>query len=308
MKPLSDIAQIILSLSGWLGFLGCFILALLLIQAMRIFALLWKWTKKALAFIFAGIEARTPKRLFVTLLKQSAKISLLALPIFFLRLPISDGLQWVEQRYLYPVEFTSDTSEHVLAVYEMELARYCDPYECEIVKRRTREIATKIGSTPLSIYEVAYSECGMNPFCVRKDGVAAGWIQFTRSGLTGLGVSLPQVKAACYQRNTNLIMDLTESYLVDRAKGKQMPRSCDVYTCVFAPGYLGYEDDATLYSIQDGDAYTLNSGLDGYFIQDADGTQIVMNTRKARDGRITINDLKLALAYKKSSLLKKYQN
>jgi hypothetical protein len=103
-------------------------------------------------------------------------------------------------------------------------------------------------------------------------------------------------------------MDLTEMYLVSRSKGKPMPRSCDVYTCVFAPGYLGFGDDQNLYSISDGDAYYLNAGLDGYYLQQVGDKQIIMHSRKAADGRITINDLALALAAKKAALAKKYKN
>ena len=64
----------------------------------------------------------------------------------------------------------------------------------------------KVGCSPLAIYEVAYSECGLNPFRIRDDGVAAGWIQFTTNGLPGIPTdgrqtTLPEVKDACRRRD-----------------------------------------------------------------------------------------------------------
>lgn len=300
MKSLSDLLQILLSLPGWVGYVACFIMVAFFLQAVRI--LRFAWSGLALLISLLRKVAVKPSPGWILW------VALLALPLWAFRQSTSDGLQWVEQRYLNPLFFTPDTSNHMLAIYEMEMALYCDPYECEIIRTRTRQIAEKVGSTPLGIYEVAFSECGMNPFIVRTDGVAAGWIQFTRAGLIGTGFTLEQVKEACRQRNTALIMDLTEIYLVNRSKGKPMPRSCDVYTCVFAPGYLGFGDDQMLYGISDGAAYYLNAGLDGYYLQQVGDQQIIMHSRKAADGRITINDLALALAAKKAALAKKYEN
>ena len=298
MKSLSDLLQIMLCLPGWVGYVACFVLVAIFLQAIRIFRFAWSGISFLLSFIRKVAVKPSPIWLLW--------VAVLALPLWALRLPASDGLQWLEQRYFNPLVFTPDTSNHMLAIYEMELAVYCDPYECDLIRMRTRQIAEKAGSTPLAIYEVAFSECGMNPFVIRADGIAAGWIQFTRAGLVSTGFTLEQVKEACRQRNTALIMDLTEAYLVNRSKGKPMPRSCDVYTCVFAPGYLGYPDDYTLYSRSDGSAYYLNAGLDGYYLQKVGENQIIIRSRNAADGRITINDLSLALAAKKAALVKKY--
>lgn len=299
MKSTADLLQILLSLPGAWSYIACTLFVVLVVQSIRIVGFLWSVLRLAL---------NTLRRVVV---KPSIWgvicVCVFALPIWAFRMSISDGIQWYEQRYLSPLVFVPDTSSHVTAIYEMELAKYCDPYECEIIQRRTREIAAKIGSTPLAIYEVAYSECGMNPFVIRTDGVAAGWIQFTRAGLTGTGATLEHVKKACQDRNAAFVMDLTEAYLLDRAKGKTMPRSCDIYTCVFAPGYLGQNDEQTLYSVRDGADYYLNAGLDGYYIQQVGDRQLIMNSRKARDGRITINDLKLALAAKKARLIGAYK-
>lgn len=298
MKPLADLLQILLSLPGAWSYIACILLVILAVQFLRIAGLLWS----VLRILFNTVRRVAVKPSIWGMIC----VSVFALPIWAFRLPISDGIQWYEQRYLSPLVFVPDTSSHVTAIYEMELAKYCDPYECGIIQRRTREIASKIGSTPLAIYEVAYSECGMNPFVIRTDGVAAGWIQFTRAGLTGTGVTLEEVKRACQNRNAGFVMDLTEVYLLDRAKGKPMPRSCDIYTCVFAPGHLGQGDEQTLYSCRDGAAYYLNAGLDGYYIQQVGDRQLIMNSRKARDGRITINDLSLALAAKKAGLVERW--
>lgn len=298
MKPLSDFLQILLSLPGWLGYASCFVLVALVLQSLKLFGAIWslgiialKWVRRV---------AICPSLL------NAVIVAGLALPLYALRFPVSDGLQWFEQRYLSPLVFVPDTSSAMTAVYEMELAKYCSPHECEVIRKRTQEIAAKVGSTPLAIYEVAYSECGMNPFVIRKDGVAAGWIQFTRAGLNGSGVSLDEVKKSCQERNVERVMDLTEWYLLDRAKNKLMPRSCDIYTCVFAPGFVGADDDQALYSTRSGDAYYLNAGLDGYYLQQVGDRELIMQSRKARDGRITINDLKLALAAKKAALVGRY--
>lgn len=291
MKNLADFTQIMLDMPGILGYISCLVLVVLSVQILRsagavlsILYITMRWVKSQL-------------------IRPSAKnlllLSVVSIPVFLLRQQLSDGVQWFEQAYINPVYLQSDTSTHALAIYETELSRHVDPYEMQIVKQRTREIAAKVGSTPLAIYEVAYSECGLNPFCIRKDGIAAGWIQFTTSGLTGLGATLSQVKDACCRRDTKMIMDLTEAYLVDRSKGKPMPRSVDIYTCVFAPGHLGRPDNFPLYQGFNRPEYYLNIGLDGYYLK---GTQI-FRSRKMCDGQITIADLNLALQYKKAQLL-----
>lgn len=305
MKQASDILQIMLSDGSWVGYV-CWVLAVLVMaQAIKVvlaplalFKYLWavRWS----------ILLRPGKWSMV-------KVCALALVLWVFRSPLTDRIQYLEQRYINPAFTIGDTSTHTMALYELELARRVDPYELEIVKRRTRQIAARVGSTPLAIYEVAYAECGLNPFEVRSDGVAAGWIQFTNAGLDGLTIggeqaTLSQVKAACKVRDVGLIMDLTEQYLVSRAKGASLPRSVDVYVCVFAPGHIGRPDTKVLYAGWNNPSYYMNAGLDGYYTKLIDGRQHIFRSRSACDGQITIDDLNLALQAKKSRLIQKYNS
>ena len=291
----TDLLQILLSLPGWIGYAIC-------VGLFSIVWLLYRYAKAILTALFSIF--REIRRPFIPITRGSLVWLCLGGGLLFSAgAPLSDGIQHLEQRYLHPTYLQADTAQWVVDVYEQEMSRHLYPSEIEIVRQRTRQIAARVGSTPLAIYEVAYSECGLNPFCVRKDGIAAGWIQFTTAGLHGLGYTLSDVKAACQRRDTRFIMDLTEAYLISRAKGRALPRACDIYTCVFAPGWLGVADDVALYCTSHGAAYDLNAGLDGYYLCDQGGRQLIMQSRQARDGRITITDLRLCLESKKAGLL-----
>lgn len=293
MKTISDILQIALSLPSALGYLAAVGVVLLLWQILKAVGDGFIFLSKALSFIKARLIRLSAVRVSVALL--------LACPVYFLRNSVSDGLQRMED-YYNPAYINRDTSR-ALAIYEAELARHCDPYELEVVKRRTREIAARVGCTPLAIYEVAYSECGLNPFRVRADGIAAGWIQFTRAGLAGIG-TLEQVKQACRARDIVRIMDWTEAYMVSRANGTPLVDATGVYTCVFAPGFVGHPDSKVLYSGVQNAAYYLNSVFDGYY---AEPSGRIVRRRSAMDGRITIGELRLHLEAKKARLIASYQ-
>ena len=298
MKPISDAMQIALSLPGPLKLLAGIALVLLALQALKslteALGLFWMcagWIRARLIRITAW---------------RMVFVSLAALVLCAFSAPVSDGLQWLEQVNNPVFVADADTSTHALAVYEAALARQCDPYECEIVKTRVRQIAAKVGCSPLAIMEVAYSECGLNPFRIRDDGVAAGFIQFTRKGLPGIltdgrQTTLPEVKEACRRRDTRRMMDWTEQYLVSRAKGIPLVDACGVYTCVFAPGYVGAGDGQILYSVKDGAAYYENAIFDGYYVDTAGR---IMRSRKMQDGKITIGEMRLHLAAKKVGILK----
>lgn len=305
MKQSSDILQILLLDGTAFGFL-CWVLAVLIIAQLiklamvpvKLVAVLWRF-RWSVILRFSKFGA--------------AMVLASALCCWVFRSQIADKIQYIEQRYLLPAFPNADTSTHALAIYEQELAKRVDAYEFAIVQRRTHEIAAKVGSNPLAIYEVAYSECGLNPFTIRRDGIAAGWIQFTNAGLKGLTISgqpatLQAVKDACQRRDAVLIMDLTEQYLVSRSKGTPMPRAADVYVCVFAPGHLGRPNEKTLYEGWANPAYYLNAGLDGYYTATIDGRQQIFRSSGACDGRITINDLDLCLQAKKSRLLQRYNH
>lgn len=294
MKNLSDLLQILLSLSGWLGFAACAFIAWALIQAGSLMSLCLYAVRSTWVILKRFLILPSLPNIYIVLFWGAV--------IFFSRSVLSDGLQWAEY-VVFPVYETSDTSTHALAIYEAELRSHVDQYEFEIVQRRTRETAAKVGTTPLCIYEVAYSECGLNPFEIRTDGIAAGWIQFTTVGLTGLGCSLDQIKMACKTRNTAMIMDMTERYLISRSNGRQMPRPVDVYNCVFAPAFVGAPDNQVLYSGWNNPAYYKNDGFDGYHAKDGR----IFRSRSEKDGAITVGELRLHLEAKKSALLKQYQ-
>lgn len=298
MKPVSDAIQISLSLPGPLKLLASVLLVMLALQALKSLSealgLLW--------VCLAWIRARLIK---ITVFRM-VFVMLAACVLYWFSNPIKDGLQWLEQINNPVFVADADTSTHALAVYEAALARQCDPYECEIVKTRVREIAGKVGCSPLAIMEVAYSECGLNPFRIRDDEIAAGFIQFTRAGLPGIltdgrQTTLPEVKEACRRRDTQRMMDWTEQYLISRAKGVPLVDACGVYTCVFAPGHVGRTDGQVLYNTKDGEAYFLNQIFDGYYV---DTVGRIMRNRKMQDGKITIGEMRLHLEAKKAQLLK----
>lgn len=295
MKLVSDLIQIALSLPAALGYIACVILVVVCLFLFRSAAMVATLAFKAARLLWKHVLRLRPTGVITALL--------IAVPVFLLRWQIIDALQYLEQN-VTPVYVSSDTSIHALAVYEAELAKHCDPYESEIVKRRTREIAAKIGCSPLSIYEVAYSECGMNPFCIRADGIAAGWIQFTSAGMAGIG-TLADVKRACKRRDVAKIMDWTEAYFSSRAGGRRLGDATDVYVATFAPAYVGAGDGQVLYSGWKNPAYSLNSVFDGYYSERAgDGQRQIFRRRAQMDGKITIGEMRLHLEAKKSALLK----
>lgn len=300
MKKITDIIQIMLSEPDYaLRFLVCLVLVLVILQALKLACEAFSLFRACVRYARRLILKMTPLRWLLTGVLAGCFTPLTPVAVV--------AIQWAENNWLHPVYLTpADTSAWALSRYEAALDRKLSPGEAETVKRRTREIAAKVGASPQAIYEVAYSECGLDPFCIRKDGVAAGWIQFTVKGLEGLGPSLSQVKAACYRRDAAFMMDLTEAYLLRAAAGRPLPTSTEVYTAVFAPSFIGREGTAVLYSGWDRPSYLLNAGLDGhkYRLKTLpDGRQQLIWYRDP-DGAITISDLRLALAAKRAKFLK----
>lgn len=218
---------------------------------------------------------------------------------------LSGILQDVEARYLNPVYVGQHTpdSAALVAVYEREIQRHTTPAEFAAVKRWTEATARRIGSTPVAIYEATYLECGLNPFRVRDDREAAGWIQFTRVGLQGFGVSLEQVIAACRARDVETIMRLSDAYLTRKAEkapaGSSLANTIDLYLAIFAPAHIGRAPEAVVYAGFNNPAYYKNSGLDGWTV---DGGKII---RGKKDGRITVREIWLCLERKKGVILKR---
>jgi hypothetical protein len=289
---MTDALQILLSY----GFLGCLALALALFQAGRV-------------MIAVADVMRLLWRYIVPVWKLGTAVRLVSLAclLWALSAPITLAIEWAEFALISPVRL-SDASKmddgRALAMCEARIRQHCDEYEYGVVIKRTAEIAEKINSHPQAIYEAALLECGLNPFRVRDDGVAAGWIQFTRAGLSGLGVSLPEVIAACKRHDVNLIMDLTERYLVrkwEQAGRPNMTNTIDLYLAVFAPAHIGAQPEKVVYAGFGNPAYSLNSGLDGWYV---DSAGRIIRSARLCDGRITVWEIFLALQKKKAELLR----
>lgn len=295
MTSLSDTIQIILTLPAF-RFAACVALVVCLFQAWRLVRVSW-----------SGFVALL-KKCVVPFWRLRWWAGVLAVSgiLFLFLVPIHGFLQYLEYTYFNPVtlnESRTITDAHAVSLYEAGIKKHCDSYEFEIMKRRTAETAAKINSTPQAIYEAALLECGLNPFRVRDDRVAAGWIQFTRAGLSGLGVSMERVIQACRNREVEFVMDLTEQYLVrkwERAGKPDMRNTIDLYLAIFAPAHIGAAPEKVVYAGFGNPAYELNAGLDGW-TQDGQG-RIVRGLRL--DGRITVWEIYLCLERKKALLLK----
>lgn len=309
-KAVSDFIQHLLQQDAWMRWIACIMLAYALLQGWRIVRLVIQYSvrflKKSYRFVFVW-----GKRNWII-------IAVLGTLLWALSNPIIDLLQEIEQRFLYPVyvdEFNRLSEEHLTAIFEAELGKRVDPYQKSVVIRRTRETAARIASIPLAIYEAAYLECGLKPFEVRSDLVAAGWIQFTRAGLGSLSykgkpVRFDDVLQACKTRNIEFMMDLSELYLVrkyEQSGKKPLHNTIDLYLAVFAPAFIGAPHDRVVYQGFDNPSYYKNAGLDGWYAQpDAMGRRQIFNKRSRRDGKITIEEIYLALESKKNRLIALY--
>ncbi|MCC6413205.1 MAG: hypothetical protein IT270_16195 [Saprospiraceae bacterium] len=304
-----DVVQILLQQDPWLRFLFCVVLALLLFTVYRIFKLgmgvIWRVLKYVYRFFFVWTR------------RNWLLVGLAGGLLWLFSQPIIDALQDFEQRYLNPSYLNASNGfddERLISMYEDEMGKHTDTYEKNVVMKRTREMAEKMASSPLAIYETAYLECGLDPFRVRSDKVAAGWIQFTRAGLVGLtykgkAVRLEEVFAACSRRDINFIMDLSELYLLNQYKrsgSKPLHNTIDLYLAVFAPAHIGAAHDKVVYEGYKNPSYFKNAGLDGWYTESTrDGKQLILRKNAARDGKITIWEIYLALESKKNRLVEK---
>ncbi|MCS7035226.1 MAG: hypothetical protein RMJ33_02450 [Saprospiraceae bacterium] len=309
-KALSDFLQYLLSQDTWVRWLASVLLVAtvwLLWRFIRlIFSHLWRILRRGWHFIFVWSWWR---------MAVTAGLGTL---LWAFSDPLLDILQELEQRYLTPVyldAFAEWSEAHQAAILEEELRRHTDPYEHATVVQRTREMAEKVQSIPLAIYEAAYLECGLDPFKMRSDGIAAGWIQFTRKGLNGLTyqgrpVVFDDVLRACQQRNIAFMMDLTEQYLLRRyeqAGRRPLHNTIDLYLALFAPAHIGAPHHRVVYAGFDNPNYYKNAGLDGwYVVRTAEGRQQIFNKRSARDGQITVWEIYLALEARKRRLFAAY--
>jgi hypothetical protein len=295
MKQLSDIFQIALSQHGLTLALCCVVLALLLMQG-------GKLVRRIFEVVRLILLKRNRANLWRCLWLSGG--------LWLFNQPIHDGLQYVEQMYLNPVYLPDTTGGAIEAAYKRELYRNTTPEEYRHVVEQTAVHAAKYGTTPLSIYRVALSECALNPFAfnIRRttgDTLAAGWIQFTPNGLIGLthdgaAATMAMAKRMCRRRDIFGLMSLTDQYFSTRLKGRTMPAAIDVYMCVFAPAFVGSSRNAVLYSGYRNPDYFLNKVFDGYRL--IDGKVVRMD--RWRDGRITLGEVELHLIAKEQEFLK----
>jgi len=306
VKNLSDLIQVLVLSGGVFGIL------------FWVVVLVVGWQVLKVAFILFGGSVAILKKVVISFGHNKAQVVTtlvvlagIALILNGFRRPLMDQLQYFEQAYLKPTYLNTDTSVWTIQAYEQELKKHVGESEFETVRQWTRKTAAQIGSTPLAIYEVAYSECGLNPFAAnvneRGDTVAFGWIQFTRAGcintfVGGKEITMGQVKSWGRARNVAAMMEATHSYLVGRAGQNPLPTSTDVYLAVFAPGMIGKPLETSLYSSRGAKPgqYWENVGLDGYGLE---GDKII-HAGKYRDGKITGLDMKLHLALKNARFLK----
>jgi hypothetical protein len=292
MKNAIDLIQILLTELGPFSFIVAMLLAWAVFQASKLLGAFLKlalkiWEKK-------GVLVFNP---FTR--NHAALLLLIGALIYLNGERVSDGLQYFEQAFVNPTAVSNDTSFFAESRFEEILKRHTNEAQFLTVRDSTRALANEIGCRPQDIYLVAYSECGVNPFRIRDDGVAAGWIQFTRNGLNGLGKSLHEVKQSCRAGDAKEIMRLTGCYIRRAANGRKITTAADFYCAVFAPAKMSAGIDDVLYSGYNNPEYYLNAGLDGYFVE---GEKVLYLPHR-KDGRLTKRDLQSALEYKKAKLL-----
>lgn len=242
---------------------------------------------------------------------------LLSVSGYMVRGTVIDFAAYAVQSYFDPVYFSvynADSTSATEQAYIRKLRTRVTENQYEYFMAMTEQMAAEHQSTVLAFLEVYESECGMNPFAcnVNENGdtVAAGPIQFTRVGIGGLelnGVTatMRRVKDAVISKDLRYLIELQCVYLRRAAGGRPLRRSCDVYTAVFMPSFIGKPDNTVLAcsACDRPDFYFENApALDGYRL---DGDKILKSPRY-RDGKITINDLSLALTYKKAAVVKQW--
>lgn len=226
-------------------------------------------------------------------------VGLVCAPLVVFGPQISDLLQTFEQP-VYLTTYTALSEDARAAAFERVLQTKVSPAEFKVIQDSTAATARRIGVQPSDIYAVAWSECGLDPFCVRRDGVAAGWIQFTRNGLQCVGVDLAEVKRACARRDIVKMMDWTNRYLLTTCLGKNVKDAGGVYLAVFAPAFAGCSPETVLYQGRGNSAYFLNSGIDGW--EQLPNGQIRRLNRNI-DFKITAGELFLMVEYKAAKIV-----
>lgn len=302
---------------------GASIIAALILTALSILTKGAKWLFFALRHILAFAKSMLPKMGVGFTLKWFVA----SLCVYGLRHEIADAIGFAEQYYLNPVTFATfdqDSSSATEQAFLRKLRRNVTQREFDTLMASTARMAARHGCGTLQFLEVYESECALNPFAVnakeRKviengdtirviDTIAAGHIQFTRAGVDGLEVEgqkvgMWRVRKAIRQRDISFLCRLGEKYMERASQGQRLKRSCDVYTAVFLPYFLGMPDHTVVASESGAkpEWYYQNIGLDGHRLQNG---RVVWSDRY-RDGKITISDLSLRLAYKKAKVVREF--
>ena len=300
---ITDLAQVLLNQSGAWKFFSCALI-------FSLCWLVWRYFWALVSMLFKIWQEL--KKPFIPVSWWSLfVISFWSCVISLFSTQISDGLEWVEQKWIDPTYISSDTSSFAVKCFETELSKNLTGEQMQILLKWTDKIAQDCGSNRLALYEVYNSECALNPFAVnvryrngRTDTIAASVLQFTAAGISGLS-TMREVKDAVIKRDLEFLMTLAHAYMVRASQGVRLPNAANVYTAVFMPSFVGGDMNTVLASLRSSrpDWYLENIGLDGHYL---DG-QKIMTSKKARDGKITIHDLHLHLELKKAQLLKKYE-
>lgn len=118
-------------------------------------------------------------------------------------------------------------------------------------------ISNRLGINPNWLMIVMRFETAntFSPTVKNKGAEAYGLIQFTNNGISGLGVTLAQLRAMTAVQQ----LDWVEKYLA-RYKGR-MTDLYQVYLAVFSPAYIGRPDAQKVY-VSPNSSYALNAALD----------------------------------------------
>lgn len=228
---------------------------------------------------------------------------ILAMISLFLKSPAEAMLNYVVTRFIVPIAIQKAITEDDAFALRAELRSKVDAHTYERVMAWTDSTSKAIGCSVEDIMAVALLECGLNPFLIREDKVAAGWLQFTRVGLASHRVSLDRVMRACKEKDVEFIMSLSHLYLTQKANKSKKPvnTAIDVYLAVFAPSKIGADGKEVLYAGVNNPAYYMNSGLDGWELS---SNGVIY--RSAMDGKITVEELYLAMMRKVAMNTKKW--
>lgn len=296
MTQVSDLIQSLLSLNDIVGVVACVLIFTVALHLLTLMMVVKSAIIKGAKWYIYRFVGKSMKSAGMYL----AFCFLGGYFIYLFRGPISDILQSMEPP-VYDGQYNEMASTEVQAIFENEIRKINPPAVASTTITRTRALADSLHIPPEWIYSTALSECALNPHTVRRDKIAAGWIQFTGIGLSGItSERMPDVIRYCQEQNTAAIMDLTDKYMHFHCRGKTLSRPVDVYLAVFSPDNIGSPPDNVLYSGYRNPSYYLNAGIDGW-VKDQSGR--ITRRSEDIDGKITTGELALMLEARKNRLI-----